>query len=307
MTLMFHIYEKWAVYSRGPYLHKMTGKLDVGSYSTIGYSDMLEYICNKHHLNQARLQDVNLYAIHHHLSTLTVHSRASLVKMMHGWIPTYSQLCRQGREQSSVCPRCRSTVETFDHVFVCPDTQAIESRRTALYSFLSMMTNIGTPIYVLTTIEYKLSILFSIEFIPKYSIASPLPLHVKNRLIEAIRHQNILGWDNFICGYSSRYWDNMVRSAHGEGNFPNLNPSWDIKLVSGILQCSQIIWQHRNRFLHGENWIEAKQLKRNHILDQVRQIYHHPPYLHSRFPPISTISLEIRLKRSTTNLEVSGI
>jgi len=43
---------------------------------------------------------------------------------MHGWIPTYASLCRQGREPSSICPQCQSTVETKEHVLICPSSEA---------------------------------------------------------------------------------------------------------------------------------------------------------------------------------------
>jgi hypothetical protein len=143
---------------------------------------------------------MNVYALNQHFSSMKVHHRASVVKMMHKWIPTYSTLCRQGRESSPLCPQCKSQIETWNHVYSCSDPTAMEYHRTALYSFLSTMAQSGAPIYILTTFEYKLSIVLAIPFQPQFSVISPIQPLTKIRLIEAIRHQNIVGWDNSYVG-----------------------------------------------------------------------------------------------------------
>jgi hypothetical protein len=40
--------EKQAVYGRFPQFHKFTGKMDVGFYSSIGYSELASYLHSKH-------------------------------------------------------------------------------------------------------------------------------------------------------------------------------------------------------------------------------------------------------------------
>jgi hypothetical protein len=132
-------------------------KLDIGFYSIIGYSDLANYKKIKHNLTEPKLQKVHVIALANYLANIQAHHRATLSKLIHGWIPTYSSLCRQGKEPSPLCPRCKSRVESWEHILECPNHQAVESRRDALKTFLSSMFKVGTPFYILTTFELKLS------------------------------------------------------------------------------------------------------------------------------------------------------
>jgi len=55
--------KRWAVYSRHPTYHKLTGKFDNGIYSTSGYTDLQEYLHQKHNPPPALLDKVNVHAL----------------------------------------------------------------------------------------------------------------------------------------------------------------------------------------------------------------------------------------------------
>ena len=295
--------ERWAIYATSPHYHKLIGKLDEGFYSAIRYSDMASFIQRKHNLSEAKLLRIHLLALHGHFAKLKPFQRPSVSKMIHGWIPTYGTLCRQGRESSPLCPRCNSTVETCDHIFNCPHPLAIESHHVALHTFLSSLVTIGTPLYIISTFEYKLSNVLHLAFNQKYSITFSIPQYTKNCLMEAIKHQNILGWDNFLRGFTSIYWTDLVLLAHHDDKELKPHQLWAEKLVSFILSCTQSIWQSRNKSIHGTSRLEAKQLLCQRVVDQVIKVYNKPPLLHQRFQNISKIPLQQRLTRSTTNLQ----
>jgi len=108
--------EKWALFSSFPTSHKITGSLDTGFAYAMGYKDLLSYIEEKHSLSSEKIDKVNLFALSTYLLSLSPFQRASMVKTIHDWIPTHSNLCRQGRHNSPICPRCLSEVETPSHV-----------------------------------------------------------------------------------------------------------------------------------------------------------------------------------------------
>jgi hypothetical protein len=85
--------EKWAIFSVYPTYHKITGQLDHGVYSTLGYEDLLNYISKKHLLTPSKLDKTNVIALQGYLSSLKTFQRVSMAKMIHNWIPTYSKLC----------------------------------------------------------------------------------------------------------------------------------------------------------------------------------------------------------------------
>lgn len=158
------ISEKWTVYAKYPHFHKLSGKLDTGFYSIIGYSNLAKYMQQKHQLTEAKLQWVNLLPLHHHLTSMKPHNQASVSKLIHRWIPMYSTLSRQGRVPSPFCPRSHTSRETWDHVFSCSNVAAMEVQCSALLSFLSTMVKLGTPLYVLTKFKFKLSNMLNIPY-----------------------------------------------------------------------------------------------------------------------------------------------
>jgi len=151
------------------------------------------------------MDKINILALQRFLSSLKVHKRASIRKMIHNWIPTYSMLCRQGRETSSLCPRCHKAVETSDHVYKCSQPQAVSNRSSFLKEYLSHLLLLNTPMYIISTLQYKLSLSLEIPFITTFQIQNNIPPETRRHLISAIQHQNIIGWDNFLRGYMSLY------------------------------------------------------------------------------------------------------
>jgi len=116
--------EKWAVYSMYPSFYKINDNLDDSVYSSMGCSQLLEYIQWKHGLQEAKMERVNILVLQGCLTKLKFHKRASIVKLIHDWIPTYATLCHQDREPCPLCPHCKSTIETSSHVITCPNHDA---------------------------------------------------------------------------------------------------------------------------------------------------------------------------------------
>jgi hypothetical protein len=89
--------KKWAVFIIHPFYHKLTGNLDHGFYSSIGFDALFEYVCQKHLLSAAKMERTNRNAQQSFLSSLKLHHHASTIKMLHNWIPTNSSLhCAHG-------------------------------------------------------------------------------------------------------------------------------------------------------------------------------------------------------------------
>lgn len=70
--------KRWAVYSIYPQEHKHTGNLSTDILTLLGYNDTLSYICNKHNITMARLEKINLFALHTFLKNKQPSSMLSL-------------------------------------------------------------------------------------------------------------------------------------------------------------------------------------------------------------------------------------
>jgi hypothetical protein len=142
-----------------------------------------------------------------------------------------------------------------------------------------------------------------IPFDPQYGTTCPIPSDTHLILISAIRHQNLLGWDLFLCGFTSNYWNTVFYMAHSHSSSTKTIQLWDQKLVEESLNLYQFIWTTRNIFLHGTTKLEAEAKLRDRVLEQVNDIYKNPPKLHKRFRKINSIPLPQHLKFDTLHLQ----
>ena len=196
--------EKWALYTNHPTDHKIIGNLSSVVPESLAYPDTLTFICNKHNLTAHSIHLVNTLALGKYLGTLKVFERASTVKLIHGWAPSLSTLCRQGRAPSSLCPRCHTTVEVPDHVIKCPQSDAIGKWLHLLNSTIESLCQANTLTLLLNTFQYKLSLLLDLPH-PVFD-RSPSITTLPNCLITAIQHQNLLGWNLMLGGFTSKFW-----------------------------------------------------------------------------------------------------
>jgi hypothetical protein len=249
--------EKWAVFSDSPVYHKITGCFDTKFYSSIGYKALEKYIHQKHLICPAKLDRVNTQALHNYLSSLNIFQRASIVKLIHNRTLTYSSLCCQGRAPPPSCQRCSTNVKTPDHVLQCPNEFAVSAHQSFLKPFLSSLIEAGTPICIVSTIEYKLSLTLDLLFSQTFTVISTIPKHIYKILLTAICHQNTLGWNKLIHGYSSIYWSQVYRELHSE-NSSSFKAHWDRLLVEEAIILLWQIWSDRNTQIHGTTKVEAQ-------------------------------------------------
>ncbi len=155
---------------------------------------------------------------------------------------------------------------------------------------------------MLTTFEYKISLTLDISYVQNYCCHSTLPPTLKNNLLQAIHHQNVLGWDMFLKGFSSLYWVELF-NGHDEPTEKHKSTNWGEQLAPASLSCLKHIWDDRNQFLHGKTRLQSKRKLRERVHFAVGQIYKSPPKLHRRYPSIQAVPLEQRLHHNTAHLQ----
>lgn len=235
----------------------------------------------------------------HYLKHQRIHQRATIVKVIHRWIPTQSFLRTQNRAETSLCPLCQKHNETAVHILECPDELAHTYRQNALYSLLKKLLQINTSIHILATIEKYLSELLKIPSLSKYVPPTTPP---NADLDHAIRHQNIVGWENFFRGFISNKWETANTSYQNTQNNSKLS-QWSTNLTKYVLDCHLDIWRNRNETVHGKTLKEKITKARAAIIKKVKLIYRAPPKLANRYPPVNQIPIEHRLQRTTQQLE----
>jgi hypothetical protein len=94
----------------------------------------------------------------------------------------------------------------------------------------------STPIYILTTLEYKLSQTLAIPHGHKYAVSEYISTDTKMTLLIAIQHLNILEWDMFLKGFTSTLWEEIYYiDAHRSGWHHAPLPRWGEKKAKLVM------------------------------------------------------------------------
>ncbi len=230
---------------------------------------------------------------------MKIFKRASTVKLLHRWAPTYTYLCRQGHHLSPLCPRCKTCVETNEHILQCSHPEASASRSCILLDSIDFLWQSNTTPLLLNTLHYKWPLALALPIPSLEQVMTESGLSYST--LQAIKHQNLLGWNTMLRGYISTYWSRAyIDLCEPQQEIPN--PSWDISLTSTSTQIYKCIWESRNKYVNRSSKADQSQKVHLCISEQVRSIYKNPPRLHQRVPRIHKVSLEDHLRSPMVQL-----
>jgi hypothetical protein len=125
-------------------------------------------------------------------------------------------------------------------------------------------------------------------------------------LLMAIKHQNIIGWDLFMKGFTSIYWSHAYHDLH-HNTATHASYNWKVTLVQNALALYKGIWEDRNKHIHGNNRVESNKLRRQKLHAQVCHIYRNPPRLAHRYQSIRKVPLQDCLNRRTPSCNIGSI
>jgi hypothetical protein len=264
---------------------------------------IIEYSSKKHNLTEDKLYHVDINGLQHYLKSLRPHNRASIVKLIHRWIPTNDFMFKQQRAESPLCSRCKSFNEDAHHILTCSFQGAQAKRTEALYECLKFLENAYTSSHILESLECDLSTLLQVNSTNTHKATVSQTIEMKRKLTGTIKHQNIVGWENALRGYTSKYWMEPQRQDQHTMKDSKKRPPWNITLIRSLLNLHIKILSDRNTHIHGTSLKGNYQKLRQHTLEQVKNIYNKNAKLAPRYQAINTIPLETRLRHTTQRLQ----
>lgn len=96
--------------------------------------------------------------------------------------------------------------------------------------FLQHLRDLHTPLKIILTFPYKLALTLDICFTTSYQHTAKTSPGILPTLLDAIQHQNIIGWDLFLRGYKSIQWIKAYEDLFDDEQFfPKTE--WDVQLV----------------------------------------------------------------------------
>jgi hypothetical protein len=72
--------ERWAIYSRYPFSHKVTNHFQSEIYTTLSYESTAKYLESRLSLTPSKLIHINSIALHRYMESLKIHKRATTIK-----------------------------------------------------------------------------------------------------------------------------------------------------------------------------------------------------------------------------------
>jgi hypothetical protein len=122
--------------------------------------------------------------------------------------------------------------------------------------------------------------------------------HITASLGIAIWHQNLLGWDMFLKGYTLE--TGIYRSAWFHPNPTQGRLGHKIGIQCNCIIQGNMGWQKQLYTWQIQSRVMAK--LRARLQGQARQLYQHPSKLEKWYPKIRSVPIDDRVKRSMSHL-----
>ena len=238
-----------------------------------GQKPLRQYIQARHQWSDHTMQSVNWKA---HGTSLrrNMKRRTTLIKLVHGILPTNSSLHRKDPVRC-LCPSCQRTPEDWTHVFRCPDLKRSRWRHSFLQDLqafcISEQTRPELQELLLNTFRTWLHA-------PTLEGFQVEPAHYHDSLHRLIIQQSKLGWHQLLLGRFScewariqdkQYWQHQDELQHSKMS----GQSWQVKLIQRIWEKWFDLWKLRNQAQHGHDDKTRHEAEQRDISRTLADIY----------------------------------
>ena len=177
------------------------------------------------------------------------------------------EMVRRRAWRTPVCPRCNRHIETTEHVFSCPHSDAIDlwaQRLTSLHQWLLARNTQPEAMQVIITALSDFSQQRPID----PSLRTTVPF-----LAQAARTQAELGWGAAIFGFWAPEWAEVQDVYFRFLGKRNSGRRWLALLIAKVWDVAWDLWEHRNGIFHAAE--AARLMAERH--DAIRSAYASPP------------------------------
>jgi hypothetical protein len=177
--------------------------------------------------------------LNHFLRNIAAHPRAAFAKFQHQWLPTFHRLHKHNPTlQTDICPLCNEEPETQQHLYCCPDPQAVQARATALAAFRAALKIQKLPRSLIDALCAGLRFLSGVD-------PPPNPMDHASSMRTYIEHQNNIGWYPLLLGYiPTLLYDSLTFTPRKS------RKSWAAQIIRSTYAYHQTIWNNRNSIIH---------------------------------------------------------
>jgi hypothetical protein len=235
--------------------HYITSQYKVHLRSASLLPALRHYICKKQGWTHSTWNAVHWAPYRRAISSLKSSQQVTFTKFLHRWLPTSATLHKRDNLIPPTCPLCNAANETTDHVCLCTHPSVASIRAHATTNLRTKLTTAGTDPALVTILSDGID--HWMQTGQRQLLIHPPDTHpFSSQIADAIAHQNLLGWDQFLRGRISQHWATCQISWQHQQLTPR-GPrrlhdadSWATLVVKWGISTFFSLWTHRNETAH---------------------------------------------------------
>ena len=257
---------------------RLTSKFDSCIRYHINGYHLRRYMQDKHLWSDQTWGEVDFCLFGQHFRRLRPHHQVTHMKRVHGQLPIGKRRYDQARLQDpslKLCPCCKTTDETSEHLLQCAANPAFLSSLRQLRR--DLITGDTHPIRYLLADGIEHWTKLSGEFSP---VLSQYPSHLRGKMEEALESQHRIGWYEATSGLLSCHWSSLSCCAMHDSGKTDVNAGAQRMrtCISAIYDHVTRIWTARNEVLHSADDDDQINIRSTEIAE-IKALYRQPHLL----------------------------
>jgi hypothetical protein len=190
-------------------------------------------------------------------------------KFIHKWLPTGKNLHRQHNSNSPQCPLCSTDLEDNTHMFHCQHPTQTKSQQELLLYIAKQQHSKEMP-------EMAQLLEWALINCSQDKHLGIKPEHHPVALRQAIKDQNIIGWNQILYGRISKEfgiaqdnhyrWQQLSEITHNGSR-------WTRDLIFHIWKTTLALWSNRNKAKHDNDTSSQTNLAHQQLLTRAQHCY----------------------------------
>jgi hypothetical protein len=206
-----------------------------------------QYYKEKYRWKSATFHTINWQIQRRVLTTYSTNDQRRILKMVHGWLPTYARLHRENQTTNPRCPLCHYRSETSLHIFCCKHPKQQELFKRIIHYLEEDGKSSGNSIINhVITVALKNTTNSTTAGIDKTDIIY---------IDKWVQDQSHIGWEQILYGRTAKSLETALdiyfRSKKNDTG-QDTGAKWIKRLIHKIWDTFLQLWVQRNEIIHGK-------------------------------------------------------
>jgi hypothetical protein len=206
------------------------------------------------------------------LTSFDTNDQRRILKLVHGWLPTFDRMHRELQSTTKRCPLCYYITESNIHLLSCKHAQQVETIQ-------------GLQKYLADDTAGHKSLTTIVQVALRKAIDDPTwtpTLTEDEELNRCIRAQSKIGWQHFFLGRIAkaipRFIDHQLETPHNNRK-QKQGEKWLRKIIRKIWDTYLQLWKQRNEIVHGIQEGDKLNSQRQRLTARLERCYQYQDQL----------------------------